>query len=64
MFDDGTHTSPRSASSGAQVHAFLWLLGEAIFHFLPVGVCWSAVKKMGGSEILGTCWVSRWCRRN
>ena len=31
------------------MHAFLWLLGEAIFHFLPVGVCWSAVKKMGGS---------------
>ena len=53
MFDDGTHTSPRSASSGPQVHAFLWLLGEPIFHFLPVGVCWSAVKKMGGPEILG-----------
>lgn len=37
----------------AQVHSFLWLIGEAIFHFLPVGVCWSAVKKMGGAEILG-----------
>ena len=49
MFDDRTHTLVRSASSGPQVHAFLWLLGEAIFHFLPVGVCWSAVKKMGGS---------------
>lgn len=32
---------------------FLWLIGEAIFHFLPVGVCWSTVKKMGGTEILG-----------
>ena len=37
----------------ATVHSFLWLIGEAIFHFLPVGVCWSTVKKLGGSEILG-----------
>ncbi|WP_024871811.1 PTS trehalose transporter subunit IIBC [Tolumonas lignilytica] len=35
------------------VHSFLWLIGEAIFHFLPVGVCWATVRKMGGSEILG-----------
>lgn len=53
MFDDGTHTLTEISQFWAQVHAFLWLLGEAIFHFLPVGVCWSAVKKMGGSEILG-----------
>lgn len=31
---------------------FLWLIGEAIF-YLPVGICWSAVKKMGGTPILG-----------
>lgn len=31
----------------------LWLPCEAIFHFLPVAVCWSTVKKMGGSEVLG-----------
>lgn len=35
------------------VYDFLWLLGEAIFMFLPVAVCWSTVKKMGGTEILG-----------
>ena len=35
------------------IHSFLWLLGEAIFHFLPVGVTWSVVRKMGGSPILG-----------
>lgn len=35
------------------INDFLWLPGEAIFHFLPVGICWSAVKKMGGSPILG-----------
>ncbi|MDO2947548.1 PTS trehalose transporter subunit IIBC [Aeromonas simiae] len=51
MFDGKTLTE--TSQFWAQVHAFLWLLGEAIFHFLPVGVCWSAVKKLGGSEILG-----------
>ncbi|MFC6276260.1 PTS trehalose transporter subunit IIBC [Psittacicella hinzii] len=35
------------------LNAFLWLLGEAIFHFLPVGICWSTVRKMGGTPILG-----------
>lgn len=53
MFDDGTHTLVEISAFWAGVHSFLWLLGEAIFHFLPVGVCWSTVKKMGGSEILG-----------
>lgn len=51
MFDG--HTLTEISPFWAQVNSFLWLLGEAIFHFLPVGVCWSAVKKMGGSEILG-----------
>ncbi len=37
----------------AMTHSFLWLIGEAIFHFLPVGVCWATVRKLGGSEILG-----------
>lgn len=35
------------------IHNFLWLPGEAIFMFLPVAVCWSTVRKMGGTEILG-----------
>ncbi|AVF36002.1 PTS trehalose transporter subunit IIBC [Rahnella sikkimica] len=35
------------------IYDFLWLLGEAVFMFLPVAVCWSTVKKMGGTEILG-----------
>ncbi|OEF04396.1 PTS trehalose transporter subunit IIBC [Vibrio genomosp. F10] len=37
----------------ATVHSFLWLIGEAIFFFLPVGVCWATVKKLGGTPILG-----------
>ncbi|GBU10861.1 trehalose-specific PTS enzyme IIB and IIC component [Erysipelotrichaceae bacterium] len=36
-----------------QLNSILWVPGEAIFHFLPVGVAWSTVKKFGGSEILG-----------
>lgn len=35
------------------VYDFLWLVGEAIFFYLPVGICWSAVKKIGGTPILG-----------
>lgn len=37
----------------ASVHSFLWLIGEAIFHFLPVAVCWATVKKLGGTPVLG-----------
>ncbi|NLL75354.1 MAG: PTS transporter subunit EIIC, partial [Erysipelothrix sp.] len=32
---------------------FLWLIGEAIFQFLPVGVTWSITRKMGTTQILG-----------
>ena len=35
------------------INDFLWLPCEAIFHFLPVAICWSTVKKMGGSPVLG-----------
>ena len=35
------------------VYQFLWLIGEAIFHFLPVGITWSITKKMGTTQILG-----------
>ena len=36
-----------------RVHHFLWLIGEAIFHFLPVGITWSIAKKSGTTQILG-----------
>ncbi|MDM7483676.1 MAG: PTS trehalose transporter subunit IIBC [Vibrio metschnikovii] len=51
MFDGQTLTE--ISQFWASVHAFLWLIGEAIFFFLPVGVCWSTVKKLGGTPILG-----------
>ncbi|CAH0525062.1 PTS trehalose transporter subunit IIBC [Vibrio hippocampi] len=51
MFDGQTLTE--MSQFWATVHSFLWLIGEAIFFFLPVGVCWSTVKKLGGTPILG-----------
>lgn len=37
-----------------QAGQFLWLIGEAVFHTgIPVGLCWSVTKKMGGTEMLG-----------
>ncbi|WP_424211533.1 PTS trehalose transporter subunit IIBC [Streptomyces sp. BI20] len=51
MFDGKTLVETSTFWAGT--HSFLWLIGEAIFHFLPVGVCWATVKKMGGTEILG-----------
>lgn len=45
------------------VNSFLWLPGEAIFHYLPVGIVWSVTRKMGTSQILGIvlgiCLISR-----
>ncbi|CCN68513.1 MULTISPECIES: PTS trehalose transporter subunit IIBC [Vibrio] len=51
MFDGQTLT--QISQFWATVHSFLWLIGEAIFFFLPVGVCWSTVRKLGGTPILG-----------
>lgn len=35
------------------IYDFLWLIGEAIFFYIPVGICWSVMRKMGGTPILG-----------
>lgn len=53
MLEDGTKTIVEVSQFWAGVHAFLWLIGEAVFHFLPVGITWSITKKMGTSQILG-----------
>lgn len=37
----------------AAVNDFLWLPAEAIFHYLPVHITWSTVRKMGGTQVLG-----------
>lgn len=49
----GGHTLAETSSFWKTTYDFLWLIGEAIFHFLPVGITWSVVRKMGGSQILG-----------
>lgn len=53
MFEDGTKTLVEVSQFWAGTHSFLWLIGEAIFHFLPVGITWSITKKMGTTQILG-----------
>ncbi len=53
MFEDGTKTLVEVSAFWASMHSFLWLIGEAIFFFLPVGICWSIARKMGTSPILG-----------
>lgn len=49
----GGKTIVETSPFWAGVNEFLWLPGEAIFHFLPVGITWSIAKKMGTTEILG-----------
>lgn len=53
IFGNGHQTLTSIYPKLAELHSFLWILGEAIFHFLPVGVTWSTVKKFGGTEIFG-----------
>lgn len=38
----------------AGLDKFLWIIGEAVFHTgIPVGICWSVQRKMGGTPMLG-----------
>ncbi|EOS53480.1 PTS system trehalose-specific EIIBC component [Paenibacillus barengoltzii] len=53
MLDGGTKTLVEVSQFWAGTHAFLWLIGEAIFHFLPVGITWAVARKMGATPILG-----------
>lgn len=53
MFENGTKTLVEISQFWAGVDSFLWLIGEAVFHFLPVAIVWSITKKMGTSQVLG-----------
>ncbi|EIZ8453077.1 PTS system trehalose-specific EIIBC component [Listeria monocytogenes] len=53
FLEDGTKTIVDVYPFWAGVYSFLWLIGEAVFHFLPVGITWSIAKKMGTTQILG-----------
>ena len=53
MFEDGTKTLVEMSQFWSGTYNFLWLIGEAIFHFLPVGITWAVTRKMGTTQILG-----------
>ncbi|HLR34591.1 MAG TPA: PTS system trehalose-specific EIIBC component [Tissierellales bacterium] len=53
LLDNGTKTIVEVYPFWSGVYDFLWLIGEAIFHFLPVGITWSITRKMGTTQILG-----------
>jgi len=53
LFENGTKTLCDISVFWAGIDSFLWLIGEAVFHMLPVGICWSVTKKMGTTQILG-----------
>lgn len=53
LLENGTKTLIQVSQFWSGVHSFLWLIGEAIFFFLPVGITWSISKKMGTTQILG-----------
>ena len=53
LFENGTKTLCDISQFWSGVDQFLWLIGEAVFHMLPVGICWSVTKKMGTTQMLG-----------
>ncbi len=53
LFENGTKTLVELSQFWAGIDHFLWLIGEAVFHMLPVGICWSVTKKMGTTQMLG-----------
>ena len=53
FFNNGTQSLADISQFWAGVYSFLWLIGEAVFHLLPVGIVWSITKKMGTTQILG-----------
>lgn len=53
LFENGTKTLCDISQFWSVIDSFLWLIGEAVFHMLPVGICWSVTKKMGTTQMLG-----------
>lgn len=53
LVNGGTQTLISVSQFWSGIYSFLWLIGEAIFHYLPVGITWSVTKKMGTTQILG-----------
>ncbi|MDD3339189.1 MAG: PTS system trehalose-specific EIIBC component [Lachnospiraceae bacterium] len=53
FFNNGTQTLVDISQFWAGMYNFLWLIGEAVFNFLPVAIVWSITKKMGTTQALG-----------
>lgn len=53
FFNNGTQSLADISQFWSGMYNFLWLIGEAVFHLLPVGIVWSITKKMGTTQILG-----------
>ena len=53
FFNNGTQSLSDISQFWSGMYNFLWLIGEAVFHLLPVGIVWSITKKMGTTQILG-----------
>ena len=53
FFNGGTQSLADVSTFWNGMYSFLWLIGEAVFHMLPVGIVWSITKKMGTTQILG-----------
>ena len=53
FFNNGTESLADVYQFWNGMYNFLWLIGEAVFHLLPVGIVWSITKKMGTTQILG-----------
>lgn len=53
FFAGGTQSLADISQFWAGTYDFLWLIGEAVFHLLPVGIVWSITRKMGTTQILG-----------
>ena len=53
FFNNNTQSLADISQFWSGMYNFLWLIGEAVFHLLPVGIVWSITKKMGTTQILG-----------
>lgn len=53
FFEDGTKTLVQISQFWSGVDSFLWLIGDAVFNFMPIGITWSICRKMKVDQMLG-----------
>lgn len=56
FFNGGTQSLADVSTFWNGMYSFLWLIGEAVFHMLPVGIVWSITKRWAQPR----SWVSSW----